>query len=59
MLASAVAFAAWHLSPQAIPLIAVGCVLAWLYYVSASLWQAIAFHVIFNLVAFVQFVGMR
>jgi hypothetical protein len=59
MLISAVAFAAWHLSPQAIPLIAVGCVLAWLYYVSASLWQAITFHAIFNLVAFVQFAGIR
>jgi membrane protease YdiL (CAAX protease family) len=59
MAISSVAFAAWHLSPQAIPLIAVGCVLAWLYYVSASLWHAITFHAIFNLVAFVQFAGTR
>jgi membrane protease YdiL (CAAX protease family) len=56
---SGVAFAAWHLSPQALPLVAVGCILGWLYYTSGSLWQPLLFHVVFNLVAFVQFASGR
>jgi membrane protease YdiL (CAAX protease family) len=56
---SGAAFAAWHLSPQAIPLVAVGCILGWLYYTSGSLWQPLVFHMVFNLVAFVQFASGR
>ena len=56
---SAIVFAAWHVSPAIIPLVGVGAVLAWLYLRSATLWQPIIFHTIFNLVSFVQFAGHR
>lgn len=56
---SSLAFGALHLSPQVLPLIGIGALLAWLYYTSGSLWQPIAFHAIFNLVSFVQFLGSR
>lgn len=56
---SAIVFAAWHVSPAVVPLVGVGAVLAWLYLRSATLWQPIIFHTIFNLVSFVQFAGHR
>ena len=37
----------------------VGQAFAWLYLRSATLWQPIIFHTIFNLVSFVQFAGHR
>lgn len=36
-----------------IPFIVVGMVLSWLYWRSGSLWDAIAFHVLFNLLSFI------
>lgn len=55
---SALIFAAWHGSPL-VPIFAAGMVLAWLYYVSATLWEPLVFHAIFNLVSVVQFASMR
>lgn len=59
MAGSSLLFAAWHLSLALLPLLGVGAVLSWLYHRSASLWQPITFHAIFNTVAFVQFAGGR
>jgi membrane protease YdiL (CAAX protease family) len=56
---SAIVFAAWHASPAVVPLLLIGGILGWLYLRSATLWQPITFHVLFNLVSFVQFAGHR
>ncbi len=56
---SAALFAAWHASPAVLPLLLIGGILGWLYLRSATLWQPIAFHVLFNVVSFVQFAGHR
>ena len=51
---SSALFAFSHLDPGTlIPFIAVGMVLSWLYWRSGSLWDAIAFHVLFNFLSFI------
>jgi len=51
---SSVLFAFSHLDPATlIPFAAVGFVLSWLYWRSGSLWDAIVFHVLFNLLSFI------
>jgi membrane protease YdiL (CAAX protease family) len=52
-LVSSVLFALSHLDPGSlIPFTLLGMTMAWLYWRSGSLWDAIAFHVLFNLLSF-------
>ena len=51
---SSALFAFSHLDPGTlIPFVAVGMVLSWLFWRSGSLWDAIAFHVLFNFLSFI------
>ncbi len=51
---SSVLFALSHLDPATvIPFTVVGLALCWLYWRSGSLWDAIAFHVLFNFLSFI------
>lgn len=53
-LVSSALFAVSHQDPSTlIPFTAVGITLAWLYWRSGSLWDAITFHVLFNLLSFI------
>lgn len=53
-LVSSMLFAFSHLDPGTlIPFTVVGLVLSWLYWRSGSLWDAIAFHVLFNFLSFI------
>lgn len=53
-LVSSVLFALSHVDAATIvPFIAVGLTMSWLYWRSGSLWDAITFHVLFNLLTFI------
>jgi membrane protease YdiL (CAAX protease family) len=53
-LVSSALFALSHVdAATVVPFLAVGMTLSWLYWRSGSLWDAIAFHVIFNLLSFI------
>ena len=50
---SSLIFAGVHASPSALaPLLALGCLLAWLYRRTGSLLPAMAFHATFNAISF-------
>lgn len=55
---SSVLFALSHLDPGAvIPFTVLGMTMAWLYWRSGSLWDAIAFHMLFNLLSFILLIA--
>jgi membrane protease YdiL (CAAX protease family) len=55
---SSALFALSHLDPGSIvPFTALGVTMAWLYWRSGSLWDAIAFHVLFNLLSFILLIA--
>lgn len=55
---SSALFALSHVDPSSmIPFIAVGFIMSWLFWRSGSLWDAIAFHVLFNLLSFILLVA--
>ncbi|GMV86108.1 MAG: hypothetical protein AMXMBFR80_19630 [Dehalococcoidia bacterium] len=57
-LLSGVLFALSHLDPGSlIPFTVLGMTMAWLYWRSGSLWDAIAFHVLFNFLSFILLIA--
>ncbi|NJD65064.1 MAG: CPBP family intramembrane metalloprotease, partial [Chloroflexi bacterium] len=55
---SSALFALSHLDAGSIiPFTALGMTMAWLYWRSGSLWDAIAFHVLFNLLSFILLIA--